>query len=126
MILKYLLRGDVMGKKRIKHLGNKRRKKKSIGDFIKKITILLAILIGLITFIYLDKHIKELYKGINIEESAIEFYIDIADEIGNKEVQLSWKELMAIDMVRYEKDLTSVKKKEIIDIGKEFIKSEVD
>ena len=115
-----------MGKKKIKHLGKKKRRKKGIGVFIKKIAILLGILISLITFIYLDNHIKELYKSINIEESAIEFYIDIADEIGNKEVQLSWKELMAIDMVRYEKDLTNVKKKEVIDIGKKFIKNEVD
>ena len=63
-----------------------------------------------------------MYKGTNIEESAIEFYIDMADEIGNKEVQLSWKELMAIDIVRYEKDLTNIKKKNVIDMGKKFIK----
>ena len=115
-----------MGKKKIKHLGKKRRKNKSIGGFIKKTIILLGTFISLITFIYLDKHIKELYKGVNIEESAIEFYIDMADEIGNKEVQLSWQELMAIDMVRYEEDLTNIKKKDVIDIGKKFIKSEVN
>ncbi len=113
-----------MGKKKIKHLGKKRRKNKSIGGFIKKTIILLGTFISLITFIYLDKHIKELYKGVNIEESAIEFYIDMADEIGNKEVQLSWQELMAIDMVRYEEDLTNIKKKDVIDIGKKFIKNE--
>ena len=115
-----------MGNKKIKHLGKKRRRNKGIGGFIKKIAILLGILISLITFIYLDKHIKELYKGINIEASAIEFYIDMADEIGNKEVQLSWQELMAIDMVRYEDDLTNIKKKDVIDVGKKFIKSEVN
>lgn len=115
-----------MGKKKIKHLGKKRRRNKGIGEFIKKITILVGTFISLITFIYLDKHIKELYKGANIEESAIEFYIDMADEIGNKEVQLSWKELIAIDMVRYEKDLTNVKKKDVIDIGKKFIKNVVN
>ena len=48
----------------------------------------------------------------------------MADEIGNKEVQLSWQELMAIDMVRYEEDLTNIKKKDVIDIGKKFIKNE--
>ena len=113
-----------MGKKKIKHLGKKRRKNKSIGGFIKKTIILLGTFISLITFIYLDKHIKELYKGVNIEESAIEFYIDMADEIGNKEVQLSWKELMAIDMVKYEKDLTKIRKKDVIHTGKKFIKNE--
>lgn len=113
-----------MGKKKIKHLGKKRRKNKSIGGFIKKTIILLGTFISLITFIYLDKHIKELYKGVNIEESAIEFYIDMADEIGNKEVQLSWQELMAIDMVKYEKDLTKIRKKDVIHTGKKFIKNE--
>ena len=58
-----------MGKKKIKHLGKKRRKNKSIGGFIKKTIILLGTFISLITFIYLDKHIKELYTGVNIEES---------------------------------------------------------
>jgi flagellum-specific peptidoglycan hydrolase FlgJ len=61
---------------------------------------------------------------MNLKESAIEFYIDIADEIGNKEVQLSWKELMAIDMVRFGEDLIGIKKKEVIDVGKKFIKNQ--
>lgn len=111
-----------MGKKRIKHLGNKRWRKRDTFKFFKKIIILLTMIVSLITFISIDNKVKELYRGINIEESAIEFYIDMADEIGNKEVQLSWKELMAIDMVRYEKDLTNIKKKDVIDIGKKFIK----
>ena len=75
-----------MGKKKIKHLGKKRRKNKSIGGFIKKTIILLGTFISLITFIYLDKHIKELYKGVNIEESAIEFYIDIGKKFIKSEV----------------------------------------
>ena len=111
-----------MGKKKIKHLGKKRWRKRYIFEFFKKSIILFAMIVSLTTFISIDKKVKELYKGINIEESAIEFYIDMADEIGNKEVQLSWKELMAIDMVRYEKDLTNIKKKDVIDIGKKFIK----
>ena len=115
-----------MRNKKIKHLGNKKRRNKYISRFINKIMILLVTLISLMSFIYIDNHIKELYKEVNIEESAIEFYIDIADEIGNKEVQLSWKELMSIDMVRYEKNLTSIRKKDVIDVGKKFIKNEVD
>lgn len=111
-----------MGKKRIKHLGKKRWRKRYTFKFFKKSIILLTIIVSLITFISIDSKVKELYKGINIEESAIEFYIDMADEIGDKEVQLSWKELMAIDMVRYENDLTNIKKKDVINTGKKFIK----
>ena len=115
-----------MGKKRIKHLGKIKRRGKSLGHFIKKICIIFATVLTLVTFIYLNKHTKELYQGTDIKESAIEFYIDMADEIGNKEVQLNWKELMAIDMVRYNNDLSCVIKKEVIDIGKKFIKIDTD
>ena len=113
-----------MGNKKIKHLGKKRYRKKNLRKIIQKLTILFGLICSLITLIYVDKHIKELYKEVNIEGSAIEFYIDIADEIGNKEVQLSWKELMAIDMVKYEKDLTKIRKKDVIHTGKKFIKNE--
>lgn len=115
-----------MGKKRIKHLGKRKRRYKSLSYFIKKICVIVATVLTIITFIYLNKHTKELYKGIDIKESAIEFYIDVADEIGNKEVQLNWKELMAIDMVRYNDDLSNVIKKEIIDIGEKFIKIDIN
>lgn len=115
-----------MGKKKIKHLGKKRYRKNDILKSIKKMILLVIITSGLTTFIHLARNINDLYKGINIEDSAIEFYIDIADEIGNKEVQLSWKELMAIDMVRYEKDLTNIKKKDVIDVGEKFIENTVN
>ena len=115
-----------MGKKRIKHLGKRKRRYKSLSYFIKKICVIVVTVLTIITFIYLNKHTKELYKGIDIKESAIEFYIDVADEIGNKEVQLNWKELMAIDMVRYNDDLSNVIKKEIIDIGEKFIKIDIN
>ena len=113
-----------MGKKKIKHLG--RKKSKSIHKFIKKIITILGVLVTLLAFINLNNHTKELYEEVNIEDSEIEFYINMADEIGDKSVQLSWKELMAIDMVKYEKKLTNIKKKDVIDIGKKFIKNEVD
>lgn len=113
-----------MGKRKIKHLGRKKLRNNFLSRFIKKGLILLGLLISLICFIYIDNHTKELYKEMNLNESAIEFYIDIADEIGNKEVQLSWKELMAIDMVRFGEDLTGIKKKEVIDVGKKFIKNQ--
>lgn len=115
-----------MGKKKIKHLGKKRYRKNDILQYVKKMVLLFIITSGLTTFVYLARNINDLYKGINIEDSAIEFYIDIADEIGNKEVQLSWQELMAIDMVRYKKDLTNIKKKDVIDVGEKFIENKVN
>ena len=67
-----------MGNKKIKHLGKKRYRKKNLRKIIQKLTILFGLICSLITLIYVDKHIKELYKEVNIEGSAIEFYIDMA------------------------------------------------
>lgn len=113
-----------MGKKKIKHLG-KRRKSKGIQKIIMKSIIILGTLTSLVALIYLN-NTKELYEELNTESSAIEFYINMADEIGDKSVQLSWKELMAIDMAKHQNNLTNIKKKDVIDIGKKFIKNEID
>ena len=113
-----------MGKKKIKHLG-KKRKSKGLQKLITKSIIILGTLTSLVALIYLN-NTKELYEELDIESSAIEFYINMADEIGDKSVQLSWKELMAIDMVKHQNNLTNIKKKDVIDIGKKFIKNEVD
>lgn len=113
-----------MGKKKIKYLG-KKRKSKGIQKIIMKSIIILGTLTSLVALIYLN-NTKELYEELNIESSAIEFYINMADEIGDKSVQLSWKELMAIDMVKHQNNLTNIKKKDVIDIGNKFIKNEVD
>ena len=113
-----------MGKKKIKHLG-KKRNSKGLQKLITKSIIILGTLISLVALIYLN-NTKELYEELDIESSAIEFYINMADEIGDKSVQLSWKELMAIDMVKHQNNLTNIKKKDVIDIGNKFIKNEVD
>ena len=112
-----------MGKKRIKHLGKKKYRNKVKNNF-KTIVTLFAIIFTTVVAINITKYVKEFYKGKNVSENTIEFYIDMADEIGENKVQLSWKELLSIDMVRYNNDLTSVKKKEVIDVGKEFIVKE--
>ena len=96
-----------MGKKKIKHLG-KKRKSKGIQKIIMKSIIILGTVISLVALIYLN-NTKELYEELYIESSAIEFYINMADEIGDKSVQLSWKELMAIDMVNHQNNLTNIK-----------------
>ena len=112
-----------MGKKRIKHLGRKRRTKK-ITDGTYKIGILISIIVGVATLISITKYIEEGYKGKNVSENTIQFYIDMADDIGDKTVQISWQELLAIDKVKYNNDLTSIKKKEVMDVGEKFIVKE--
>lgn len=65
--------------------------------------------------------VKELYFGRDIEGSKIEYYIDIADEIGEKKVQLNWKELLAIESVQNDGDLQNIKKNDSLKIANKFV-----
>lgn len=114
-----------MGKRRIKHLGRNKNILKIKKSFIKILTIL-GVVASIFAFINITKDLKGLYKGRNLTDNKIEFYIEVADEIGDNKVQLSWKELLAIDMVKYNKDLSDIKKKDVIDVGKLFITKEKD
>lgn len=112
-----------MGKRRIKHLG-RRNHKRRLKSNIYKLGVLISIIASIVALINITKYIDEYYKGKNVSQNTIEFYMGIADEVGEQKVQLSWKELLAIDMVKYDKDLTSVKKREVIDVAEKFIKKQ--
>ncbi len=114
-----------MGKKRIKHLGRNKNRLK-IKKAFQKILIIIAVVASIFAFIDITKDLKGLYKGRNLTDNKIAFYIEVADEIGENNVQLSWKELLAIDMVKYDKDLSNIKKKDVIDVGKLFITKQKD
>ncbi|MGL5315441.1 MAG: glycoside hydrolase family 73 protein [Peptostreptococcaceae bacterium] len=109
-----------MGRKKIKHLGRKKNAKR-FKQSLNKISILIGVAISIIAIVMVTKHIEELYKGRNVSDNTIGFYMDIADEIGDGTVQLSWKELLVIDKVKYNNDLTDIKKKDVIDEGEKFI-----
>lgn len=111
-----------MGRKKIKHLGIKKRSYR-YKSTLKKIIIFMGVMVSIITVSKVTKYLEGLYKGRNIESSKIEFYTNIADEAGNKKVQLNWKELLAIDMVIHNEDLTNIKKKDSLEIAQQFIES---
>ena len=115
-----------MGRKRIKHLGRKKNRKLKFIDKVKRIGIVVALILGIVALGKITIYLEELYKGKNLSENTIEFYIDVADEVGDKKVQLSWVELLAIDKVKYNNDLTDIKKKEVIDNGELFISKTKD
>lgn len=111
-----------MGNKKIKHLKRRKNKYKKL----KKIFYILFLLLFILILIKSLKYVKEMYIAKNIEDSKIEFYMDIADEAGNNKIQLNWKELLAIDMTIYNGDLSSVKKSEALSRAKKFIKYSKD
>ena len=110
-----------MGKKRIKHLGKKSKRRK-----IQRLVHISIIVILIIILCLGVKYLKSMFVSRDIEDTKIEFYINIADEIGKDEVQLNWKELLAIDMFVYNNDLSNVKKSDVIHRGKKFIETYKD
>lgn len=106
-----------MGKKKIKHLKGRKTKNKKIkriSSIIFSVIFVLVLLVGL-------NYTKDMYMTKNIEDSKIEFYMDIADEAGKEKVQINWKKLLAIDMVIYNNDLSNVKKSEVLSRANFFL-----
>ena len=63
-----------MGKKRIKNLGKRRRfrtSKSKIEFYLKRALILVGVVVFFIAAYFTTKHIEELYKKKNIENSKI-------------------------------------------------------
>ena len=111
-----------MGKKKIKHLKGRKNKNKKM----KRIFYIFFVFLFLLVLIAGLKYVKEMYMSKNIEDSKIEFYMDIADEVGNGKIQLNWKELLAIDLTIYDDDLSNVKKSDALSRAKKFIKYSKD
>lgn len=116
-----------MGKKRIKNLGRRRKyryRKNNIETLLKRGGIIISILICIAATYFTTREIESIYKRKNIESTKIEYYMDIADEVSDYKTQVNWKDIMAIEMAMYEGDLTKIRKKDSLDIGKKFIKKE--
>lgn len=109
-----------MGSKKIKHLGKKRKTYRQKRNY-NKVLILSGMILSIFTIINITKYIEDVYMGKNIENTKIEFYMDIADKAGKQNVQIDWKELLAIDMVRYNEDLSNVKKKDTLELAETFV-----
>lgn len=110
-----------MGKKKIKHLGRRSRKNK-IKQFIQIFMVLIIIFVLSLGV----RYIKNMFVARSIENSKVEFYMDVADEVGNGEAQLNWKELLSIDMFIYNNDLSNVKKSDVIHRANKFIDKHKD
>ncbi|MBY2479046.1 glucosaminidase domain-containing protein [Clostridioides difficile] len=109
-----------MARKTIKNLGRNKSVKR-IKLIFKKIFITVCIIASIIAVFNITKYFEELYKVRDIKSTKIEYYMDVADEAGDGKVQLSWKALLAIDMVIHNEDLSNIKKKDTLNIGERFI-----
>ncbi|MGO0862276.1 glycoside hydrolase family 73 protein, partial [Clostridioides difficile] len=109
-----------MARKCIKNLG-KNKSVRRLKLIFKKIFITVFIIASIIAVFNITKYFEDLYKVRDIKTTKIEYYMDVADEAGGGKVQLSWKELLAIDMVIHDEDLSNIKKKDTLNVGEKFI-----
>lgn len=107
-----------------KSIGKYVTKRKRTNYKLRKISTTLLVVLSIVTFIKISKTLGSLYKGRNVENSKIEFYMSVADEIGEKRVQVNWQELLALDMVINDGDLTNIRKKDTLNLGEKFIEKQ--
>ncbi len=83
-----------------------------------KVFILLIVLFG--TF-NMAKYFINKNNHINLKNVDVNLYIDAADSASKGKVQVNWKELMAIDGVRYKNDFSKADKEEIVTLANMFL-----
>jgi flagellum-specific peptidoglycan hydrolase FlgJ len=82
---------------------------------------ILAVLIFLIGTFNAAKYFINKNNHINLKNIDINLYIDTADNASRGKVQVNWKELMAIDGVRYKNDFSKVDKESILTLANMFL-----
>lgn len=112
-----------MGKNRkIKHLRKRkfltRKTKKQLTNIVKWAAVFLVV----VMISKIGNNVKKLYEKTDIENSKVEFYVNAANEISKGKAQVNWQELLAIDLVKFNKDLSNIRKVDVIDNGNMFIK----
>lgn len=111
-----------MGKRRkIKHLKKRkiinRKTKKQMIDILKIVSFFMIVLVAG----KIGLNMKSLYKESDVETSKIEFYVNIANEVSEGKAQVNWQELLAIDMVKHNEDLSNIRKVDVVENSKRFI-----
>lgn len=91
-------------------------KKKTIIIF----TMLLIILAGVFFAVYRYNYNKK-YKHINLKSLKVIDYIKAADEASKGKLQVSWKEMAAIDGVRYKNDFSLGSEDSRVELANKFL-----
>ncbi len=117
-----------MRRRKIKHLGKRNVRRNNYIKYLIKISILPILLIMIFVNLFTGREEEVIdLKGVkDVSKEVTLFYINIADEVGEYKTQISWQELIAIDLVRYKDDLGSIDRDDIIKLGQKFIKKEHD
>ena len=85
----------------------------------KIILLIISIVLIMITFLFFYNF--GINKSINMNNLDMKHYMDMADKIGDKKVQLDWKQIAAIAAVQNKNNFSSIDDKVITKIGNTFI-----
>ncbi|MDR0880647.1 MAG: glucosaminidase domain-containing protein [Clostridioides sp.] len=113
-----------MAKKNINSFKKKRKKRKGKSTFgiLFKCTLIAACtFFAVVAAFKITQTFQELFGPRDIEDSKVQYYIDIADEVSKDKVQVNWKELLAVETVLNDGDFSEIKKNESLKIAEKFI-----
>jgi flagellum-specific peptidoglycan hydrolase FlgJ len=118
------MKGERMAKKNINSFKKKRKKRKGKSTFgiLFKCTLIAACtFFAVVAAFKITQTFQELFGPRDIEDSKVQYYIDIADEVSKDKVQVNWKELLAVETVLNDGDFSEIKKNESLKIAEKFI-----
>nr|WP_312213655.1 glucosaminidase domain-containing protein [Clostridioides sp.] len=115
-----------MATKTDKSIKRNKRRNSGFKRGMKKIFITFATVLSIIVLFNVTKTLEDIFGRKNIENSKIEYYVNIADEVSESKAQVSWKDILAIESVKNDGDLSEVRKSESIKIGEKFLVKDKD
>lgn len=110
-----------MANKTEKTIKKNKKKNSKLKNGSKKVFITVVTVFSVIILFNVTKNLEDLFGKRDIEDSKIEYYTDIADEVSEGKVQVSWKDVLAIEAVIRDDDLSEVRKNDSIKIAEKFI-----
>lgn len=93
---------------------------------MKKIFITITTILSIIVLFNVTKTLEDLFGSKNIGNSKVEYYVNIADKVSDGKAQVSWKDILAIESVKNDGDLSEVRKNDSIKIGERFLVKDKD
>jgi len=110
-----------MPNKTEKSIKKNKRRNSRFKRGIKTIFITITTILSIIVLFNVTKTLEELFGSKNIEDSKVEYYVNIADKVSDGKAQVSWKDILAIESVKNDGDLSEVRKNDSIKIGEKFL-----
>ncbi|GAA0242779.1 glycoside hydrolase family 73 protein [Metaclostridioides mangenotii] len=115
-----------MPNKTEKSIKKNKRRNSRFKRGMKKIFITITTVLSIIVLFNVTKTLEDLFGSKDIENAKVEYYVNIADKVSDGKAQVSWKDLLAIESVKNDGDLSEVRKNDSLKIGERFLIKDKD